>query len=223
MKMSVSSAFNRTACGTISSQTAYEYDNFMRDYYASLQARGGWISEVVTQVLDEHMHFMNSRMWEFGRLGRADIGNFVGQYEIGYLRTLNAQQRAKGYMCSVIMAHPQVAEYYAAGRIDGFSDETLHQFCTGQGEDNYFYRKVTDGTLTMTKDAIPSHYKRFISTRDKLTTLSENEREDALRTWRATSYYLEAGYDPTSAKQERVKTPEEAILNRTPALSDTIH
>lgn len=223
MRMSVSSAFNRTACGTISSQSAQGYDHFMRDYYASLQAKGGWVSEIVTQVLDEHTRFMNSRMWEFGRLGRSDIGNYVGQYEIGYLRTLQAQQCAKGYMCSVIMANPMVSEYFDAGRINGFSNETLHQFCTGQGEDNYFYRKITDSTLTASKDSFPTQYKRYISTRDKLTTLSENEREDALRTWRSTEYYLENGYDPTNINAERVKTPEEAMFNHTPGLPDTLH
>lgn len=223
MKMSVSSAFNRTACGSISSQAAHEYDNFMRDYYTHLQGYGGWVGEIVGKVLEEHDTFMTSRMWEFGRTGRADIGNYVGRYEIGYLRTLSAQQNAKGYMCSVIMANPLVSRMYEEGLIDGFSDEVLHLFCTGVGEDNYFYRKVTDSTLSITADNVPEEYKRYLSTRDKLTTLSEHEREDALRTWRATESFVNRGYDPTSITNGPIKSVEEIELEKKQLTNEMIH
>lgn len=223
MRMSVSTAFNRTACGTISSQAAHEYDNFMRDYYAHLQSYGGWVGEVVGKVLAEHDTFMNSRMWEFGRIGKSDIGHYVGQYEIGYLRTLTAQQNAKGYMCSVIMANPVISELYEQKRINGFSDQEIHKFCTGHKEDNYFYRKVTDSTMSLTQNQTPTEYKRHLSTRDNLTTLSEHEREAALRTWRATEFFVDKGYDPTSITNEPIKSVEEIELEKSQLTNEIVH
>lgn len=213
MGLSASSAFNFAACGSMTEGAANEYDKFMKNYYSKFEGKGGWLGEALDRAKETHDTFMRSRMWEFGKIIKGDQGSFVGRYEIGYLGALRFQQAAEGYMRDIIGANPMVMGLFEEGRVSGY-DSGLHKLNMGVGEDNYFYRKVMDGGMTLGNDQPSEGHKTFLSSRDNYTHYSMRERMDARRTWRATECYIRNGFDPTSPDGDKVLSLEEVEERR---------
>lgn len=208
MAMTASQFFSRSAAGSLSEESAMAYDSQMQDYYTRFDGATGWLKEAVDKTKQLHDTFMSSRMWEFSKIAKGEVGTFVGRYEIGYLGSLYAQRGADGFMRDIIMANPTVMELFEAERLTGY-DTDLHRYNTGLGNDNYFYRKVTDGVVTIKHGDEMNGHSIYLNTRDDFAHYSARERMGAKRTWRASDAYVKNGYNPTSTLEQNIFSVEE--------------
>lgn len=210
MGISASRAFTLASCGSMTEHSAAAYDQYMQNYYSKLDGLGGWLGEALGKARQAHDNFMESRLWEFGKIVKGNVGNYVGKYEIGYLGALRSQQSAQGYMRDIITANPMVMSLFQTEQISGY-DKDIHHLNKGIGEDNYFYRKVMDGGVSINRNNENSSYslKIYSHSRDNHTHYTMRERMDARKTWRATECYIKNGFDPTSIMGGKVLTLEE--------------
>lgn len=221
MSLSASKAFTFAACGSMTENSAAAYDQYMQEYYNKLDGMDGWLGDALNKARKTHDQFMQSRLWEFGKIIKGNTGNYVGKYEIGYLGALRFQQDAQGYMRDIITANPVVMAMFETEQASGYEGD-LHHLNKGIGEDNYFYRKVMDGGITINPadDEIHSRIKIYSHSRDNHTHYSMRERMDARRTWRASECYISNGYDPTSPTGEKLLTLEEVEKRKIEAAAE---
>lgn len=211
-KMSSSAAFGYAASGSMNEQVASIYNQQMQNYYNSFGNATGWLGETIEKVRSEHDYFMRSRLWEFGKKLKNGEGTFVGRYEIGYLSGLDSQRDAVGLMRDVIMANPMMGELYKEGRVSGYAGD-LSNLNFGIGRENRLFNRINNGYLDHTEEG--TKHTQFLSTRNKMTSLSAKERHDAHRTWRATNVHIEQGYDPSISiigdMEGKILTVEEGL------------
>jgi len=147
--MKSANAFSYAISGSHSDQSLSAYANYVGSTTALLQNAGGWLGDQAKKTLDSFTDFVSSRAWEMGkRLLNKEDGEYVSRFSIGYLGSLEAQQRADGVMRDMIMAIPEVMTLYEAGELDGYGGEFSH-FCKGVGAENLLYRRAMNGVLDL--------------------------------------------------------------------------
>lgn len=187
--MNSANAFSYAISGSYTEDQMARHAQYVNQNTSVFQQAGGWLAEQANRMLTGFNNFLNSRAWEMGkRLLNNQDGEFVGQFEIGYLGSLHAQQNAQGFMRDYIMANPNVMQDYLAENIEGYGGN-FSSLCTGVKEDNIFYRRAMNGLLNLEKaDNKPqlrhTHYYDSLS-----GSLAFRPRVDIQKTWVATDHH----------------------------------
>lgn len=193
--MNSSDLFAFAVSGSQTEQSIGQYQAFVSQTNA-VQPTGisDWLKSKVDGLQQSFTGFVNSRLWEYSsRLLGEGSGEYVGRYDIGYLRTVDGLQSAEGLMRNYIMANPEVMQLYKDDIIDGYGGE-FSALCSGIGRDNYFYRQATNGVMRQEGNGddrkwLRTHFQDSIG-----NALSFRERVDIHKTWNAVNHHLATTY-----------------------------
>ena len=198
--MNSANAFSYAISGSYTEAQMAKHAEYINQNASMFQQAGGWLAEQANRMLTGFNNFMNSRAWEMGkRLLNHQDGEYVGQFEIGYLGSLAAIQGARGYMRDYIMAHPGLMQDYLLENIEGYGGE-FNVHCKGIKEDNLFYRRAMNGLLNMEKveDKTQLRHTHYYDTIGGAGP-SFRERVDVMKTWVAVDHHRAKGmFDMTS-------------------------
>jgi len=186
--MNSADAFVYAMSGSYTENQMQHYANYVNQNN-STQGVSGWLAQQATKSLDNFNTFLTSRAWEMGaRLAAQREGDFVGQFDIGYLGSINGLQGARGFMRDYIMAHAGLHQDYLDEKIEGYGGD-FHSRCTGIAEENMFWRRAMNGVLNFTeKENVPqlrhAHYHESLG-----GGLSFRERNNIQKTWAAIDHH----------------------------------
>lgn len=211
--MNSSDIFTMGAAGAQSEASIGLYQNFVNSSFSNVpDSVSGWLLEKTEKLKSGFKSFIDSRMWELSaRIGGGNEGEFVGRFNVGYLKSIGSFQNAEGVMRDYIMANANVSQLYADDIIEGYGGEfSLRN--TGVGKDNIFWRQANNGVFRKEDENwLHSHYLETSGNK-----LSFRERVDVHRTWRAIDHHIATTYlditSPTSRKRkDHVETDEDGF------------
>jgi len=191
--MNSAHAFTYAMSGSYTDTQMQRYSQYVHQSAAAFKGAGGWLARQADKALDSFNTFFNSRAWELSkRLTTQSEGDYVGQFDIGYLGTPTGLQGARGFMRDFIMAHPGMQQDYLDGKTEGYGGE-FNKLCTGIGEANPFYRRARHGVLTFNtvddKRVLKhAHYHECFG-----NALSFRSRNDLDKTYIAIDYHRAKG------------------------------
>ena len=197
--MNSANAFSYAISGSYTDQQMAKHAEYINQSTSVFQQAGGWLAEQANRMLTGFNNFLNSRAWEMGkRLLNNHEGEYVGQFEIGYLGSLSALQGAQGYMRDYIMAHPEVMQDYLLENIEGYGGQ-FNPLCTGIKEENIFYRRAMNGLLNLEKGEDKTQLRHTHYYDSMGGGLSFRERVNVAKTWAAVDHHRAAKmFDITS-------------------------
>lgn len=121
------------------------------------------------------------------------------------IRKLNELQNAPDQMLDYLGANTTFRRKYRRNECDGWSGRYKDDQPDLDGEDNYYYRRVTDGICLKTEDGRMETNVYFDVLKDGDRHLDIDEQEDCRRLWEMMEYYFSLGKeDPTSKWNARL-------------------
>ncbi len=163
-------AIDRMLYGDRSNFLASYLQNQLQNIGPAFNAMG----ELVQNALTNSYNFVTDKLTQYGiRNELSSVGvNYVDNYYQEAL-TWEAMQQANATMQRWIMCHPEVRQLHLDQNLDGYSDTYTNFGSKGVGEEDYNYRRATNGVITDTgyklyfEDLLPGdreldHYEKDI-------------------------------------------------------------
>lgn len=121
------------------------------------------------------------------------------------IETLSDMQNAPDHMLNYLGANTTFRRKYRRNECDGWSGRYKDSQPDLDGEDNYYYRRVTDGITLLNSNGVmeTNVYLEVLEEGDR--HLNIDEQEDCRRLWETMEYYFSLGKeDPTSKWNARL-------------------
>lgn len=193
--MNSSDLFAFGISGSQTEQSIGQYQAFVNQSNAVAPSGiSSWLKDKVDGLQQNFVGFVNSRLWEYStRLLGEGSGEYVGRFDIGYLRTIEGLQSAEGLMQNYIMANPNVMKLYQDDIIEGYGGN-FSPLCKGIGRDNLFFRQATNGVARQEGEGEDRHWLRTHFQDSIGNALSFRERVDIHKTWAAVDHHIATTY-----------------------------
>jgi len=136
------------------------FSNYITQQLQQIKPTFNEFSNRIYQTLQNSYDFINNKLTQYGIVNQlANSGLQVMDNYIMPLMSFTELQQANLTMQRWIICHPEVKQLYVNQDIDGYSESYKNIFGKEVGEEDYNYRRATDGLLTSTDDYwVVKHY-----------------------------------------------------------------